>query len=122
VYWLTPFGRKFGDMSHKLIWNRTLKGVMNDKARAVARYEAYIEEVKVAVPPDRLLVFTVTEGWEPLCRFLGVPEPDEPFPNLNDRAAIKKTIKGIIKGAYITLGMYTAGAAVVIGGLWWAFY
>ncbi len=120
IYWLTPFGRKFGDMSRKLIWNRTLKGVMDDKARAVARYEAYIEEVKAAVPPERLLVFTVTEGWEPLCKFLDVPVPDEPFPNLNDRPAIKKTIKSIIRGAYITLGMYTAGAAVVIGGLWWA--
>jgi Sulfotransferase domain len=37
---LTPFGRKFGDMSHKLIWGRTLNGVMGDKAKAVARYEA----------------------------------------------------------------------------------
>ncbi len=122
VYWLTPFGRKFGDMSRKLVWNRTLKGVMDDKARAVARYEAYIEEVKAAVPPDRLLVFKVTEGWGPLCRFLGVPEPAEPFPNLNDRAAIKQVIRGIIKGAYITLGMYTVGAVAVVGGLWWALH
>lgn len=109
-------------MSRKLVWNRTLKGVMDDKARAVARYEAYIEEVKAAVPPDRLLVFKVTEGWGPLCRFLGVPEPAEPFPNLNDRAAIKQVIRGIIKGAYITLGMYTVGAVAVVGGLWWALH
>lgn len=120
LYWLTPFGRSFGDMSRKLIWNRTLKGVMGDKALAVARYEAYTEEVKAAVPADRLLVYKVTEGWGPLCRFLGVPEPADPFPNLNDRAAIKKVIGGIIKGAYITLGMYVVGVAAVVGGLWWA--
>jgi Sulfotransferase domain len=33
------------------------------------------------VPADRLLVYEVTHGWEPLCAFLGVPVPDEPFPS-----------------------------------------
>lgn len=121
LYWLTPFGRTFGDMSRKLIWGRTLKGVMDDKAKAVARYEAYIDEVKAAVPPERLLVFTVTEGWSPLCCFLGVPEPAEPFPNLNDRASVKQVIAGVIKGAYVTLGGYAVAAAAVVGGLVWLF-
>ena len=93
---------------------------MGDKARAVARYHAYIEEVKAAVPPDQLLVFKVTDGWGPLCRFIGVPEPREPFPNLNDREAVKKVIRDVIKGTYITLGAYVVGAAVILGGLWWA--
>jgi len=53
--WLTPFGRKLGELSHKLLWGRTLSGVMGDRAKAVARYNAYIEEVKAAVAPDRLL-------------------------------------------------------------------
>lgn len=117
--WLTPFGRKFGDVSHKLIWGRTLKGVMGEKSRAVARYAAYIEEVKAAVPPDRLLVFQATEGWGPLCRFLGVPEPPEPFPNLNDRDEIKQTIRNLIKGCYLTLAAYVAGGAALAGALWW---
>lgn len=38
--WLTPFGRKFGDMSRKLIWGRVLAGVMDDRQRAIARYNA----------------------------------------------------------------------------------
>lgn len=116
---LTPFGRKFGDMSRKLIWGRVLNGVMDDKAKAAERYNAYIEEVKASVPPEKLLVFKVTEGWGPLCRFLGVPEPDEPFPNLNDRASIKRTIRDIIKGSYIVLGAYVGAAVVVLGLLWW---
>ena len=118
--WLTPFGRKFGDISHKLIWGRALKDVMADKERAVARYNAYVDEVRAAVPKDQLLVFRVTDGWAPLCRFLGVPEPQEPFPNLNDREQIKKTIRDLIKGCYMTLAAYTAGGALVLGGLWWA--
>lgn len=118
--WLTPFGRKFGDMSRKLIWNRVLKGVMGDRDKAIARYNAYVEEVKAAVPPEKLLVFTVTEGWGPLCKFLDVAEPAEPFPNLNDRASIKKTIGEIIKGSYIMLGLSVAAIAIVLALLWWA--
>ncbi|MGN6467988.1 MAG: sulfotransferase family protein [Rhizobiaceae bacterium] len=117
--WLTPFGRKFGDMSRKLVWGRTLKGVMDDKAKAVARYNAYVEEVKAVVPPEKLLIFKVTDGWGPLCRFLDVPEPKEPFPNLNDRASIKKIIRDIIRGTYIMLALYAAGVLLVLGALWW---
>ena len=53
----------------------------------VARYNAHIVEVKASIPADRLLVFNVEEGWEPLCAFLGKDVPDEPFPNTNDRTA-----------------------------------
>ena len=117
--WLTPFGRKFGDMSNKLVWGRTLKGVMNDRDKAVARYNAYIEEVKAAVPPEKLLVFKVSDGWAPLCGFLGVALPNEPFPNLNDRASIKKIINGMIMGSYLMLAGVAALIALAVGGLWW---
>jgi hypothetical protein len=116
---LTPFGRKFGDMSHKLVWGRTLNGVMDDKAKAVARYNAYIDEVKAAVPADKLLVFTADEGWDPLCAFLGVARPASEFPNLNDRAAIKRVIGDVIRGAYLMLAGIAAATALVLGGLYW---
>lgn len=108
--WLTPFGRKMGDMSRELIWRRNLKGTMDDKARAIAQYKQHIEDVRAAVPADKLLIFVVDQGWGPLCKFLGVPTPSTPFPNVNDRAAIKKIIAGIIKGAYVFLG---AGAIIL---------
>jgi Sulfotransferase domain len=37
------------------------------------------------VPPERLLVYRVADGWGPLCRFLSVHPPDEPFPRINTR-------------------------------------
>lgn len=117
--WFTPFGRKFGDMSRKLIWQRNHKGTMEDKARAIAQYKQHIEDVKAAVPPEKLLVFTVSEGWAPLCKFLDLPVPATPFPNVNDRTEVKKIIAGITKGAYVILG---AGAvllaALIYGGAW----
>jgi hypothetical protein len=46
-----------------------------------ARIHEHNEAVKATVPPERLLVFNFQDGWEPLCKFLGFPVPDEPFPH-----------------------------------------
>jgi hypothetical protein len=43
-----------------------------------------------SLPPDRLLVFSPKQGWEPLCAFLGVPVPDAPFPRVNSRDELKQ--------------------------------
>jgi hypothetical protein len=46
--------------------------------------------VQEMIAPERLLVFDIKEGWEPLCAFLDVPVPeDDPFPRVNDRAAFQ---------------------------------
>lgn len=44
------------------------------------KYEAQIRRVKEIVPEERLLVWNIKDGWEPLCEFLGKPVPDEPIP------------------------------------------
>jgi hypothetical protein len=56
---------------------------MPDKERGIACYLRHVEEVKATVPEQRLLIYRVTEGWEPLCRFLGTPVPNIPFPHAN---------------------------------------
>lgn len=111
----TPFAKKMGNMSHKLIWQRSHKGTMTNKEAAIARYQEHLEEVKAAVPPERLLVFKADQGWEPLCNFLGTEVPDMDFPNVNDRAQIKKTIADITKGAYVFL---TIGVVLVLSVLY----
>ncbi|KAE8377228.1 hypothetical protein BDV26DRAFT_219138 [Aspergillus bertholletiae] len=40
----------------------------------------HYNHVSKAVPPEQLLEYQVQEGWGPLCRFLAVEEPKEPFP------------------------------------------
>jgi hypothetical protein len=112
-----PFVRKMRDMSHKLIWGRNHKGTMNDRARAIAHYQQHIEDVKAAVPPEKLLIFKADEGWKPLCDFLGVPIPAQPFPNVNDRAQIKKVIAGMTAGAYVILALCAAALAALIYGV-----
>ena len=100
---LLPPARRFIDMSRALVWQRALNGAMPDRARAVSEYERHLAEVKAAVPGDRLLVFQVNQGWEPLCEFLGVPVPDEPFPNVNKRAQFRRMIRTVQAGVVGTL-------------------
>lgn len=109
----TPFGRKFGDMSRKLIWQRMHRGTMRNREQAIAHYHQHIKEVVAVVPADRLLIFSAAQGWTPLCHFLGAPIPTSEFPNVNDRSAIKKTISNITRGAYVILGL----GIVAVGGL-----
>ena len=60
------------------------EGRFSDKDFAVKRYTEWNEEIKAMYDEDDLLVYQVTEGWKPVCDFLGVPVPEEePFPHLN---------------------------------------
>jgi hypothetical protein len=77
--------------------------------------------VRENVPADRLLEFSVDQGWRPLCEFLGVPVPQSEFPNVNDRAAIKKTLNKLTRGAYVILALGSLGLASLIYGAFMAF-
>lgn len=71
---------------------RTFNGRLDDDEYLSECFERRNAEVISAVPEERLLVFDVRSGWDPLCEFLDVPVPDEPFPNLNDRAFFETMI------------------------------
>ena len=58
-------------------------GDMHDRGFMTDFFRRHTEAVIAGVPPDRLLVFNVAEGWGPLCAFLGVPVPDTPYPREN---------------------------------------
>ena len=73
-------------------------------------FDRHNEEVRRVVPPERLLVYEVKEGWGPLCAFLGVPVPEgKPFPHLNDaeefRAKILRGARILTTVAYAVLGL-----------------
>jgi Sulfotransferase domain len=66
---------------------------MTDERAAVAAFDRHVAEVTEAVPARRLLIFDVHEGWRPLCDFLGVETPEEPFPHLNDSQSMQRNIE-----------------------------
>ncbi|SIS97080.1 hypothetical protein SAMN05421759_10842 [Roseivivax lentus] len=77
-----PVAAVFATMDKLLI-----EGVMggHDKDSAIAAYRRNNEKVRDTIPKDRLLVFTPSDGWEPLCDFLGVDAPEGAFPRSNAR-------------------------------------
>ncbi|MES2700634.1 MAG: sulfotransferase family protein [Pseudomonadota bacterium] len=58
---------------------------LGNRAKMVEYFNAWNDAVIAGVPAERLLVFRAGDGWEPLCRFLGVPVPPEPYPRVNSR-------------------------------------
>jgi hypothetical protein len=59
---------------------------MHDRAFMTDYFRRHNEAVKAAIPADRLLIYETGEGWERLCKFLGVPVPAEPYPSENSTA------------------------------------
>lgn len=74
------------EMAYEIIAEQTFGGKMDDKSVVLSAYKRRIDEVRHSMPADRLLIFDVTEGWAPLCKFLDQPIPDIDFPRSNSRA------------------------------------
>ena len=58
--------------------------IPSTKDEVLTAYNRPIETVKQTIPADRLLLFDVKQGWEPLTHFLGVPVPSRDFPMTNN--------------------------------------
>lgn len=56
------------------------------------QYRRHYAYIKATAPKDRLLVFNMRDGWEPLCRFLDLPIPNKPFPHRNKNGEIVKEL------------------------------
>lgn len=91
---LPPPVAMMGQAVDVMVGAQTFGGRAADKDHAIATYHAREAEVRAAIAPERLLVFDVAEGWEPLCAFLDVPVPDTPFPRTNDRDAFWAKLGG----------------------------
>jgi hypothetical protein len=87
----SPEQREHGRLVQTIIWDGIFGGRVLDRDHAIEIFRAHIQTVKTEVPPNRLLVFDVKDGWEPLCSFLDVPVPTgQEFPRLNDTAAFQE--------------------------------
>jgi len=103
-----PFSRKARHIARVLqlpkrhLWQQMFQGRFEDRAFATDVFRRHNQEVQETVPADRLLVFDVKQGWEPLCKFLDVPVPDAPFPRSNNRATFQASqergIGALLKG------------------------
>jgi Sulfotransferase domain len=60
-----------------------------ERERAIAAYERHNAEVRRSVPPERLIDWQPSQGWEPICAALGLDVPTEPFPRVNTSAEFR---------------------------------
>jgi hypothetical protein len=67
---------------------------IHDRAFMTDYFVRHNAEVIATIPKERLLVFEVTQGWDPLCAFLGVAVPSTPFPSVNSRADMAAMLGG----------------------------
>jgi hypothetical protein len=102
-------------LADRLVWEDTFEGRFEDRAYAMDVFERHNEAVRLRVPPERLLVFDVREGWAPLCDFLGVEVPEEPFPRLNEARQMRRRLLGLValSAAAPALAVLTGVAASV---------
>jgi hypothetical protein len=84
-----------GPMTEEIVWQGTFDGRFEDKHHAIEVFNRHNEEVQRRVPQEQLLVYEVKDGWGPLCEFLGVEQPEEPFPRLNDAEEMRRRIVGV---------------------------
>jgi hypothetical protein len=106
------------DLDQATLWERSMRQTVwavphgeslvrplsSAQAHGTPRWRGFLEMI------DRLLVWSVGEGWGPLCEFLELPVPDVPFPHINDR---KEFLNRIIDGSLQSLQEWRAQEASV---------
>ncbi|KAJ3076414.1 hypothetical protein HDU98_003277 [Podochytrium sp. JEL0797] len=93
----------------------TFENRVNDKEFCIRVYNEHVAEVRRVVPKSQLLEFSVSEGWAPLCAFLGVPVPKEAFPNVNDTKQFQsytRWMERVFMAAHALTGFVAAGAFI----------
>jgi hypothetical protein len=93
LYWLSfvDWGYRLYAPMYAMMWDRFFEGDFDKNAKLV--FEKHSAELKSLVPAGRLLEYDVREGWGPLCRFLEVDKPDQPFPSGNDKDGFRSSCR-----------------------------
>ncbi|ROW16233.1 hypothetical protein VPNG_01971 [Cytospora leucostoma] len=110
----------------RFMWPGLFRALDGNIATGMARngkwvYREHCNMIRGLVPKERLLEWTVEDGWEPLCKFLDKPVPDEPFPHANTAAGFagvearigKKYVVGALKNLAILIGVVVGAGAIV---------
>ena len=67
------------------------------RANAKRLYHEHAQLVRDRAPSGRFLEYDPEQGWEPLCQFLNLPIPAEPFPRGNVAQEFHQRIEGAMK-------------------------
>ncbi len=76
---------KASQWAFDIIWNPIFQDRMDDRQYVIEAFNRHNQAVQDELPPEKLLVFEASMGWQPLCDFLEVPVPDEDYPRVNTK-------------------------------------
>ena len=79
-------------MVRKFFFEKVMSGRFEDRAFAIGVYKQYCEDVIAGINEERLLVYEASQGWEPLCSFLGQDVPSIPFPKINSKNEFRNRV------------------------------
>lgn len=82
------------EMVFELIWDGIFEDRMDDKDFVIGKYLEHNQRVRDAVPKEALLEFEPSQGWEPLCHFLGCSIPDNDYPITNTTEEFQQRMSG----------------------------
>ena len=87
-------------------------------------YRVHNAHIRNIVPKERLLEYHASQGWEPLCRFLGKPIPNEPMPWVNEGMWVADVHKFLVKMRMLAVMigfLKKISPLVVVAVGWWAY-
>jgi hypothetical protein len=111
--WLGLPAPGFSQMLNQTVEHDFFHGDLR-KENVLKCYKDHIADVVANCPKEKLLVFEVSQGWAPLCEFLEVPIPDQPFPNVNDTKEFQRIVALTAGIGYGFIGAIALAAAVCV--------
>jgi hypothetical protein len=98
---------------YQKLFHHFFRGSLDENGRQV--FENYYSTIRTLVPSDRLLDYSVEEGWEPLCQFLSCRQPLVEFPKGNSVDSFKRRVQaatrqsiwdGLQKVLFLSVAIY----------------
>ncbi|KAI7764064.1 hypothetical protein LZL87_006446 [Fusarium oxysporum] len=110
----------------RFMWPGLFRALDGNIETGIARngkwvYKEHCNMIRGLVPKEKLLEWTVEDGWEPLCKFLDKPVPDEPFPHVNkasgwenhEAEVTKRYLMSALSGVAVLSAVGIATGAIV---------
>lgn len=93
---------KLSRVVNTMVWDGLFGGRFADAEYAKEIYRRHNQQVIEHVGYKNLLVYNVVDGWNPLCAFLGVKEPAQNFPHVNDSKSMRERLGKQLAGALVS--------------------
>ncbi len=128
-----PFGAKvcmyfnmlapnFRKMMSKVVVRDSFGGDWS-KEGIIKKYQQHNDTVLRECPKEKLLVYEISEGWKPLCKFLNKPIPDVPFPHVNDTKEFQQHVRFFNRLGWSIVIAVTLLVLMLVGyGMYYFYY